>query len=135
MWKNLGAKSKELGGADIERIVKLYGAFEENEYCKILDSEDLGYSTITVERPLRLNFAVTPERLTRLDEMNHFARLQEKLDRLKEALSSIKTKKLCKNREAFIKEVKKKLSQSDISLTPPQMKALLSALSERDETV
>jgi type I restriction enzyme M protein len=53
MRKSLGSKRKELGDADIERIVKLYGAFEENEYSKIFDNADFGYSTITVERPLR----------------------------------------------------------------------------------
>lgn len=53
MRKSLGSKRKELGEADIERIVRLYGAFEENEYSKIFDNADFGYSTITVERPLR----------------------------------------------------------------------------------
>jgi type I restriction enzyme M protein len=53
MRKSLGSKRKELGEADIERIVKLYGAFEANEHSKIFDNADFGYSTITVERPLR----------------------------------------------------------------------------------
>lgn len=53
MRKSLGSKRKELGDADITRIVKLYDAFEENEYSKIFDNADFGYSTITVERPLR----------------------------------------------------------------------------------
>jgi type I restriction enzyme M protein len=53
MRKSLGSKRKELGPEDIERIVKLYGSFEENEYCKILDNEEFGYRTITVERPLK----------------------------------------------------------------------------------
>jgi len=53
MRKSLGSKRKELGEADIERIVKLYGGFEETEYSKIFDNADFGYSTITVERPLR----------------------------------------------------------------------------------
>ncbi|MHB1545040.1 MAG: type I restriction-modification system subunit M [bacterium] len=53
MRKSLGSKRKELGPEDIERIVKLHGSFEENEYCKILDNEEFGYRTITVERPLK----------------------------------------------------------------------------------
>ncbi len=51
--KSLGSKRKELGDDDIERIMKLYGAFEENEYSKIFDGNEFGYTTITVERPLR----------------------------------------------------------------------------------
>ncbi len=53
MRKSLGSKRKELGQEDIERIVKLHGSFEENEYCKILDNEEFGYRTITIERPLK----------------------------------------------------------------------------------
>lgn len=53
MRKNLGAKRKELGDGDIERIMKLYGSFAENEHSKIFDSQEFGYTTITVERPLR----------------------------------------------------------------------------------
>ncbi|MGO9613133.1 MAG: N-6 DNA methylase [Dissulfurispiraceae bacterium] len=134
MRKSLGAKRKELGDADIERIVKLYGDFEENEYCKILDNDDLGYSTITVERPLRLNFAVTPECMARLDESAQLTKRKEDLESIKKALSSIGADKTYKNRAAFLKDLKKNLSDAEISLTPQQMKALLAALSERDET-
>ena len=52
MRKSLGSKRKELGEEDIARIVKLHGDFEENEFSKIFDNADFGYSTITVERPL-----------------------------------------------------------------------------------
>ena len=56
MRKNLGSKRKELGDADIERIMKLYGSFENNDYSKIFDSKKFGYTTITIERPLRDEF-------------------------------------------------------------------------------
>lgn len=53
MRKSLGSKRKELGENDINTIVSLYGKFEENEHSKIFDNTDFGYSTITVERPLK----------------------------------------------------------------------------------
>jgi type I restriction enzyme M protein len=53
MRKSLGSKRKELGENDINRIIKLYGEFEENECSKIFDAQEFGYTTITVERPLR----------------------------------------------------------------------------------
>jgi len=53
MRKNLGSKRKELGDTDIEKIIKLYSTFEKNEYSKIFDFKKFGYTTITVERPLR----------------------------------------------------------------------------------
>jgi len=53
MRKSLGSKRKELGAADIARIVKLYGDFEQNAHSKIFENDDFGYYSITVERPLR----------------------------------------------------------------------------------
>ena len=53
MRKSLGSKRKELSGAYIAEITRLYGAFEQNELSKVFDNEDFGYATITVERPLR----------------------------------------------------------------------------------
>lgn len=59
MTRSLGNKRKEIGDGEngkpdqISFITKLYYDFEENEFCKIFDNEDFGYSRITVERPLR----------------------------------------------------------------------------------
>ncbi len=59
MLRSLGNKRKEIGdGKDgkpdqVKAITELYGAFKENDYCKIFDNADFGYSRITVERPKR----------------------------------------------------------------------------------
>lgn len=53
MRKSLGSKRKELSDVDIEKIIKTYGLFENNSYSKVLNNKDLGYTTITIERPLR----------------------------------------------------------------------------------
>ncbi len=53
MRKNLGSKRKELGDIDIERIINLYGTYAENEHSKIFNAIEFGYTTITVERPLK----------------------------------------------------------------------------------
>ena len=63
MRKSLGSKRKELSDAHIDRITRLFGAFEEasdhdadgsaRPISRILDNEDFGYHSITVERPLR----------------------------------------------------------------------------------
>ncbi len=53
MGKSLGNKRNEIGEEHIAEITRLYGNFQESEFCKIFDNEDLGYSRITVERPLR----------------------------------------------------------------------------------
>ena len=71
MRKSLGNKRNEIGDGSngkpdhIAEITRLYGEFKEGEYVKIFDNADFGYSRITVERPLKLNFAVIEERLAK----------------------------------------------------------------------
>lgn len=59
MRRSLGNKRREFKPDDIQRIVNEYGAFKESEYSKIFTNATFGYSTIVVERPLRLSFEVT----------------------------------------------------------------------------
>lgn len=61
--KNLGKKNCELTQANIHKITETFLAFAETEESKIFDNADLGYHKITVDRPLRLNFQITPERV------------------------------------------------------------------------
>lgn len=51
--KALGSKRNDIPQEAIDRIVQIYGDFEENEISKIFSNEEFGYSKITVERPLR----------------------------------------------------------------------------------
>jgi len=58
MRKSLGSKRKELSGAQIEEITRIFGAFEEVTrdgvpISRILPNVAFGYRTITVECPLR----------------------------------------------------------------------------------
>ena len=58
MRKSLGSKRKELGEAHIAEITRLFGEFIEAErngkpISRIFRNQDFGYTTITVERPLR----------------------------------------------------------------------------------
>jgi len=49
--------------------------WEQLVVSKQFDDEDFGYHKITVERPLRLNFHATPERLARLEDETAFKNL------------------------------------------------------------
>jgi len=58
MRKSLGSKRKELGEEHIAEITRLFGEFKEANkdgapISRIFKNADFGYSTITVERPLR----------------------------------------------------------------------------------
>ena len=58
MRKSLGSKRKELSDTHIDRITQLFGQFVEAEedgkpISRIFPNQAFGYTTITVERPLR----------------------------------------------------------------------------------
>jgi type I restriction enzyme M protein len=72
MRRSLGNKRNEIAEDQIAEITRLYGAFEAGERVRIFDNADFGYRKITVERPLRLAFEVTPERIARLWDQKAF---------------------------------------------------------------
>jgi type I restriction enzyme M protein len=61
MPKSLGEKRKQVSDAQIDEIVRLYGAAAEGEHVKIFPNEAFGFLRITVERPLRLRWEITAD--------------------------------------------------------------------------
>jgi type I restriction enzyme M protein len=61
MRKPLGEKRKQISGAQIEEITRLYGDFAEGDEVRIFPNEAFGFLRITVERPLRLRWEVTDD--------------------------------------------------------------------------
>ncbi|WP_027309455.1 class I SAM-dependent DNA methyltransferase [Caloramator sp. ALD01] len=151
MKKSLGNKRNYITEEQIEEIVRIYGDFKENKYCKIFDNEDFGYKKIVIERPLRLNFKVDEERIKNLYEETAFKNLATSKKKgeagLKEieegkklqsdiinALNSIKSDKIYKNRKEFTDVLKTLFKEKQLKLSANILKAILSALSEKDET-
>ena len=64
--KAAGNKRNELLPEDRSKIVKLYTAFEENEYCKIFKNEEFLYREYTVMQPLQRSYAITEERVEQM---------------------------------------------------------------------
>lgn len=137
MRKSLGSKRKELGKKDIEDIVKLYGDATESDVSKTFKAEDFGYRTITVERPLRLNWALTPERLEVALTAKPLASVAESIagrtSLVEEAARGRLETTPTTDQKAFTIQVKKYLADAGVTLSAPQLKALLAGLSERDE--
>src|ERR1051325_3460063 len=70
--RSLGDKRRHMTNAQIAETVKLYGRYADGETSKILDNADFGYTRVTVERPLRLRYQMTPEDKARfLDACPH----------------------------------------------------------------
>ncbi len=135
MRKGLGSKRNELGREDIADIVRLYGDFLEAPGSKIFDREVFLYRTVTVERPLRLNFAATADRVGAVFEDKAVANLSNSnKEHLRLALDGIGETRVWKNRREFQAELKRELAAAELSLAAPAMKAVLLALSEQDDT-
>ena len=59
--RSLGDKRRHIAAEQIEKIVRLYGRFEDGERSKLFDNADFGYTRVTVEQPLRLRYQMTIE--------------------------------------------------------------------------
>jgi type I restriction enzyme M protein len=164
MRKSLGSKRNEISEADIKEITRIYGEFKENEYCKIFDNKEFGFLKVTIERPLKLNFKISEERIENIYSESAFSKLydEDKVEELelKKEKNTIKKKELSdlekqyKGKELqdkIIEILKNNISDKlyknreefdkvlsdilkDLKLTKSLYKAVLMGLSERDET-
>jgi type I restriction enzyme M protein len=175
MRKSLGNKRNKVGDKDegepdqIGEITRIFGNFQDGELRtftiegqektlvvrKIFDNADFGFHKIAVERPLRLNFQATEERIARLEEESGFKNLatsnkkhekirlqeieagkrrQEEIRASLRSFGKINGCKLYKDRKEFLSEFKKIDQQQDVPLTASELKAVVSALGEQDES-
>ncbi len=129
MRKSLGSKRNELSPENIAEITRLYGEFAQGQRSKIFDNDDFGYSTITVERPLRLNFQVNAERRERLPAAFF---TDKEFQKLTGALDTFDTDERFMDRAVFLPKLKKALNAAEFKPSAKQQKAIIQALGERD---
>ena len=164
MPRSLGDKRRQIPPEKASDILKILGAYGDGEtrrivkdggeegaaVSRIFPTAHFGFRKITVERPLRLNFQATPERIARLEDERAFQnlakskkrgyaanqeeargrRLQKSLLMMLNALPDTVTKDR-KDFEGILDDAAKR---AEIKLSAPVRKAILNALSERDET-
>ena len=148
MRKSLGSKRHIIPEESINKIINNYKDFTESEKVKIFDNEDFGYTKITVERPMQLNYQVTSERLENLYSYNQFKKLAESKSKdlevkmaeeeegkkqqeaIKDALLTIGDE-LYKDWNTF--EAKVKNALKDFDLKPAFIKNVIEKLSEHDD--
>ena len=131
MRKSLGNKRNEISDEQIAEITRIYGEFAEGEHCKIFANEAFGYRKITVERPLRLNFQVSEERLERLQAEKAWQKVKDQDAVL--AMLRAMPGELFMDRPAFEAALKSAAGAAGLKLDTPLKKAILAALSESDE--
>jgi type I restriction enzyme M protein len=151
MKKSLGNKRNELAPDHIDEITRIHGDFSEGKHSKVFDNDDFGFRKITVERPLRLNFQASAERIARLDDERAFQSLAQsrkkgeagqrereeggrQQERIRRALAAMDPGGVYRNRKAFVRALKEAFEEAGINVPAPLQKAILSALSERDQT-
>lgn len=151
MRKSMGNKRNQISDNQISEIVRIYGEFKPSENCKIFDNEDFGYNKITVERPLKMSFKIDEERIENLKSQAAFDKLAtsrkkgkageieiEEGKKIQEsiiaALNDIKGEEVYKNREEFIKILKKQFKAKDLNIGAPILKVIMQSLGEKDET-
>ena len=130
------------------RAVPGDGGDEEVTVGRVFPSTRFGFRRITVERPLRLNFQASAERIARLDEQRAFANLAKSRKRGEAGereiaegrvrQESIRTAlklmpgALHKDRDTFVADLDRVLAKAGIKVPKPLKRAILDALSERD---
>ena len=173
MRRSLGNKRNELSPEQIADLVRIHGNFTDGEtsdftdedpvthqprirprvVSKVFENADFGYRKVTVERPLRLNFAATTERIKRLEEEKAFQNLtkrkkrpgperdaeavagqarQEEIRALLQLLTHPSGDEAMRDREEFLAALSDAASTAGIRLKAAERKAILSALGERD---
>ncbi len=150
MRRSLGDKRREISDAQRGEIVALHAGCKEGERVKLFDTAAFGYRKITVERPLRLNFLASSERIARLDQEGAFKALavskkknpkqraaeeaagRKEQEAIKTVLAGLPPR-VFKDRVAFEVALTKAVKVSGARITALVKKAILAALSERDE--
>ena len=173
MRKSLGNKRNELSDEQIIELTEIHGNFEDGEtrdlpyenpvthetrmrprvVSKVFLNEDLGYRKVTVERPLRLNFAATPERIARLEDETPFQNLakskkragqahdaevaaglerQQAIRKLLRALHEATDGAVFEDREMFNSALTDAVKGCGMKVVAAERKAVLAALAERD---
>ena len=91
MKKSLNNKRNEIAEAQIRHLTRVYGNNEDGETAevqvdgdretrvisRIFENREFGFLKVTVERPLRMNFEATPERIANLDEQHRVRQSDE----------------------------------------------------------
>lgn len=164
MRKSLGDKRREIPPEKAQDIMTLLADFKDGEtrrisrdgkeedvvVSRIFPTTHFGFRKITVERPLRLSFQATAERIARLEDERGFQSLAQSRKKgaagAKEQAEGRKQQEairalvrglpdaLVKDRAEFDDTLDSAARKAGIKLSAPARKAIAIALSERDDT-
>ncbi len=165
MKKSLNNKRNEIAEEQIRHLTRVYGnqrdgekaeveidgETEERVISRIFENREFGFLKVTVERPLRMNFEASPERIAKLEAQTAFANLAKSKKRkdaaaaereaeagraqqqaIRSALESLAHKGRYQDRAKFEAEMLAAAKAGQIKIPAPVKKAIFAALGERD---
>jgi type I restriction enzyme M protein len=116
-----------------------------------VENREFGFLKVTVERPLRMSFEATPERIARLDNQTAFANLavskkrkdkalaereeaqgREQQEAIRALLATLESKGRYMDRAKLDADLSRGAKGADLKLPAPVRKAIFAALGERD---
>lgn len=138
MRKSLGSKRREITDEARAEIVRIYheglnGAAGYGDISKIFETTEFGYREIRVERPLRLKFEVTPDRLEQIRRHSRFAGLGDRGAALLEAIEKKVGGQVWMDRKNFLPVLGETLKPFGRLVPAPLKKAIVDILGETDE--
>lgn len=142
MRKSVGSKRKRLSQEQIAEITRLYAAFDgaDDKRSKVFDREEFMYRTITVERPLRLTWGFTAERVERLLASKELGKLKLTEDdrrAVESGLAGLTTAKagvLAAGQAEAKAELLQVFVDAGLQVKPVALTKLVDELAERDES-
>ncbi len=165
MKKSLNNKRNEITEDQIRFLTRVYGNYQDGETAevqingdtkvrvisRIFENREFGFLKVTVERPLRMNFEATPERIARLDDQTAFANLatskkrkdaaaaareieegQKQQNTIRDLLATLEGNGRYMDREVFETDLLKAAKGTRLKIPAAIKKAIFVALGERD---
>ena len=126
MRKGLGSKSNELTESHIQQIADAFKDFQQNEISRIFENDDFAYWSITVERPLRLAWQLTEERLSAMEDTDYYLPVLKALE--KQFGTDVQN-----DFNQLLSGLDTQLNKLSLKWKPKEKKTFLDALSWRDE--
>ena len=166
MKKSLNNKRNEITEEQIHHLTRVYGNYQNGEEAealidgkletrvisRIFENREFGFLKVTVERPLRMNFEATPERIARLEDQTAFANLaksrkrkdtataaleieegRKRQDAIRAVLATLEGKGRYMDREAFEADLMHAANPAGVRIAAPIKKAICAAVGERDQ--
>ena len=165
MKKSLNNKRNEISEEQIRHLTRVYGNNQNGETAeiqidgqtetrvisRIFENREFGFLKVTVERPLRMRFEASPERIAKLDDQTAFVNLaaskkrkdtaeaereikegQQLQEAIRDLLAALEGKGRYRDRAAFETDLTQATQRVGVKLPAPIKKAIFAALGERD---